>query len=91
MARRDRGCAILKNYRPLGDKELMNGKKIATVAPIGPPRNFGRRERRKTIEASAKGAGLHLGAVQNAMLVRLDMRWIEAVRAHSEGEGGCDT
>ncbi len=41
----------------------MNGKKIAIVALISPPRNFGQRERRKTIEASAKGAGLHLGAV----------------------------
>lgn len=58
------------------------------LAVISPLLNFGRRERRKTIEASAKGAGLHLGTVQNAMLVRLDMRWIEAVRTHSEREGG---
>jgi hypothetical protein len=67
MAHRDRGCAILKNHRPLGDEELMNGKKIVIVALISPQRNFGQRERRKTIETCAKGAGLR-GTVQNAML-----------------------
>jgi hypothetical protein len=30
----------------------------------------------------------HLGAVQNVMFVRLDMRWIEAPRIHSEREDG---
>jgi hypothetical protein len=58
------------------------------AVPSDHMQNFGRRERRKTIEASTKGAGLHLGAVQKATLVRLNMRWIEAVRTHSEREGG---
>jgi hypothetical protein len=30
----------------------------------------------------------HLGAVQNVMFVRLDTRWIEAVRIQSERENG---
>ena len=42
----------------------------------------------QTNRSIRKGAGLHLGAVQKPMLVRLDMRWIEAVRIHSEREGG---
>ena len=57
---------------------------------MGHVRTFGRREHRKTIEASAKG-GLHLGPVQNAMLVRFDMRWIEAVRTHFERAVARDT
>lgn len=59
----------------------------APLAVISPPR-IGRHERRKTIEASATGAGLHLSAVQNAMLGRRDMSRIEAVRTRSEREGG---
>ena len=50
---------------------------------MGHVRTFGRREHRKTIEASAKGAGLHLGPVQNAML------WYEVDRSCEDPFRAC--
>lgn len=65
---------------------------VSTALRDGRPsdhvRSFGRANVAKQSKRPHRVLAFTFGAVQKTTLVRLDMRWIEAVRTHSEGEGG---
>lgn len=70
--RKARGCADHSV-----DLTLRAERSLAIVDPL---RYFGRLKSGKAIEALTEEASLHLGTMQTAMLVRLDVGRIETVR-----------
>lgn len=74
--RKTRGCADNGIDLTLGTE-----RRLAVINPL---RYLGRRKRGKAVEAPTERTALQFSSVQTAMLVRLDMRWIETLRIQSK-------